>query len=297
MPPEYTPKNRVMPGLFPRRRRWAVLLIGLFSGCSTVVQKAGEAAEGSLFQERTTAVYANRTAGFQRRGVRVKRLRERKGGAESIAVTAEAFPTLRIRGGAPDTQGRFSLNSLEFFCSSLTGWNEFSLELSGTGELLPGAPGFTLRIGPPVESLDITQGKIRRDTRRLSGDQALTALRNRRERIRVLTEWMGCQTERRSFADQDAFADYWKPILFPELVSVKRRPAAWTEAGAVWRAGEGVKWNTVYTAGLLSEELRPVRDSGTLLRDWEEALGWIYLQYQWDDLIQSLAQEIIVTPQ
>jgi hypothetical protein len=64
-------------------------------------------------------------------------------------------------------------------------------------------------------------------------------------------------------------------------VSVKKRPSTWTNTGD-WTTAEDVKWNTSYTKNVFPEHLRTSRDSGALLRDWEEALSWLYFVYEWN---------------
>jgi hypothetical protein len=192
----------------------------------------------------------------------------------------------------PDGDGNFFLTSLDFLSSNLNGWNEFTIELSGTGTFIKYDNRASLVLHS-AETLDITGGKIRRNNNRITGDQALTALRNRQERILVLTEWfkeqlVASEQPVPSFAGSADFEKHWKPILFPELAKKKRRPPVWTKEDAVWVRGEDVRWNSVYTEKVFPEELRPVRNSGTLLRDWEEALSWIYFQFQWDRILSSL---------
>jgi hypothetical protein len=250
------------------------------AGCSTMVQKTGEVLDGSAFEETISAAYEN--AG----GIRFEEIR-RKSGKEFIAIRIETLPTLRLIGTIPDAEGRFSLTSLEFLCPNLKGWNEFSRELIGSGTFRSGGAERILRLDEGPEALDISSGKIRKESARITGDQALTALRNRQERIDVLAEWMNTLP-----ASQEDFEKHWKPILFPELVAAKKRPPNWTTEGAVWVRGEDVRWNTVYTGAFFPEELQPVRNSGTLLRDWEEAAAWIYLQYEWDRIMESLGKEI-----
>jgi len=88
----------------------------------------------------------------------------------------------------------------------------------------------------------------------------------------------------------DDFEKYWKPVLFPEMVSKRKRPAGWLQEGDVFLRSEDIRWNTGYTERVFSEELRPVRNSGTLLRDWEEALSWIYLEYEWESIKERLSR-------
>jgi hypothetical protein len=284
--------------VFPMMSAFLFFLLG-GAGCSTIMQKTGELLDGSAFEEKISAAYE---AG---EGIRFEQI-NRKNGEEFIAIRLEALPTLRLIGTVPDAEGHFSLSSLEFLCPNLKGWNEFSQELIGSGSFRSGGAERILRLTEPPEALDISGGKIRKGSARITGDQALTALRNRQERISVLAEWMKALPEptarqakelafrrgRAQGVDQKDFEERWKPILFPEIVAAKKRPQNWTTEGVVWVRGEDVRWNTVYTGALFPEELQPVRNSGTLLRDWEEAAGWIYLQYEWDRIMESLENEI-----
>jgi hypothetical protein len=284
----------------------AVFFWVLSAGCSTVVQKTGEVIDGSAFAEKKTAVY--RTGGKKQRwekppaagsgeGILVEKV-SRKNGEAFIAIRIEALPTLRLLGSEPDGEGNFALMSLEFLCPNLSGWNEFSRELSGNGffRVVEAETGeeAVLCLDGEAEVLDVTGGKIRRNSTRITGDQAVSALRNRQERISALAEWMKEMPVQGTgnYANQNEFEERWKPVLFPELVKAKVRPPEWTAEGAVWVRGEDVRWNTTYTGAVFPEELRTVRDSGTMLRDWEEAAAWVYLQYEWERIMESLMREV-----
>ncbi|GHV02507.1 hypothetical protein FACS189485_03080 [Spirochaetia bacterium] len=264
-----------------------LFLITILSGCSTLVEKSARVLDGSAFKEKVLWTYQEKP----KEGIRFSRIRE-KNGEEFIAVSGTAMPNLRFRGGLPDESGKFQLDSLYFLSPNLTGWNEFTLELSGSGIFTISGSGATLRFDMPVEKVSITAGKIRRDNNRITGAEAVSALSNRQERISALTEWMHAQNLTENFKDQNAFEKYWKPILLPELVSAKKRPADWSKENALWVTSDDIRWNTVYTQARFPEELHRIRDSGTLLRDWEEALPWIYFDYEWDALIASLNKDI-----
>jgi hypothetical protein len=268
----------------------------LAAGCVSLAEAGGRVLDGSAFAEKTLAVYREEP----KRGTRVDRLRD-KAGRESIVISIDPAPNLRIRCSPPDGEGNFFVSSLEFLSPNYSGWNEFTLELSGGGSFVEdgsgdGGQGAVLQLREPLETLDIQEGKIRRGSARLGGAAALTALRNRRERILVLTRWM---EERSSFSDTADLTDpadfeaYWKPLLFPELFKPKDRPAAWAETDTgEWILGEDIRWSVAYTQALLPEALWPVRNSGTLLRDWEEAAAWIRLEFEWDTIVKYLSRKI-----
>jgi hypothetical protein len=134
----------------------------------------------------------------------------------------------------------------------------------------------------------ITSGALRRDDTVIKGEEALGILRNRLNRIKVLTEWMAQSSYARPSATQKDFEDYWRALLLPETVPKKKRPARYSAENAALTAyTEGYRWNTAYTALLFptdeapdNAELAKMRDSGALLRDFDEAVLWIYVQYE-----------------
>jgi hypothetical protein len=95
--------------------------------------------------------------------------------------------------------------------------------------------------------------------------------------------------------DRNTFEQFWKPILFPELISRKKQPVGWQREGDQWKKAEDIRWNISYTERTFPELLRNIRNSGTMLRDWEEALDWIYLEYEWENIMELLSKEIVFT--
>ncbi|MDR2739175.1 MAG: hypothetical protein LBB68_05020 [Treponema sp.] len=272
----------------------SAILLTAGGSCVSIAETGGRLLDGSVFSEKKLASYREKPEG----GIFFDRVR-RKNGQEFITIRLDSMPNLRINGSLPDENGDFYLTSLDFLSPSVTGWNEFSMELSGNGNFAGGAaqPGAGLQLKGPVETLDINRGKIRRGNSRITGVQAITALHNRRERITAIVQWMKDQGGLPDFADQDEFENYWKPILFPEIVKAKLRPGAWTTTysgmeQSSWILGEDIKWNSVYTEAVFPEALRPVRNSGTLLRDWEEAAAWIYFEFEWERIVESLSEKI-----
>jgi hypothetical protein len=140
---------------------------------------------------------------------------------------------------------------------------EFSLEISGEGDVMPGG---LPRLRSSPEAGAIRGGKIRRKDTRLSGDEALGALEDRYERIKALAEWMRKEIPPSPGLKYRDFQSRWKSLLFPEPVPGTERPP-------------------VHKA--LPEELRPLRDSGVLERDWEECGEWVFLVYAWKNIFAA----------
>jgi len=263
----------------------------LFCTCTVLTEKSGQALEGTAFSEKTLERYA--TAGNE---LALRRVQYRRDG-EGWIFELKTWPTLKFH--CMETNGSFIPISCSFLAPALSGWNEFTMDLAGTGTITKTGENTLITALASVELIDISGGRIRRGDARLSGSEALAALRNRRDRIEALTEWMRGFTEstgeKPDFSGQKdrqkAFENYWKPILLPELCSAKKRPALYNEDGAQWVRSEDVRWNASYTALIFPEDLRILRDSGSLLRDWEEAASWIYLVYEWNAIIQIINRE------
>ena len=269
----------------------ALITLSLFCTGCVLMEKAGRALDGSAFVEKKTAAYRSSALAIQQMHGRA--------GEDSLIITVSSFPTIKIRGSAPNEQGEFTITSLDYLGSSPHGWNEYRLDLSGTGNLALDETSATLSITGEIETVGISSGRIRRYDTRITGNEALTSLRNRRERLITLAEWLNSpeNPDAKICDNQNQFEKYWKPILFPEIVSKKKRPAGWQREGDQWVRAEDIRWNTSYTERVFSEALRPIRDSGTMLRDWEESLDWIYVECEWNRITETLLGETTLQKQ
>ena len=262
-------------------------LVLLLTGCTSIIQKGGEVLEGSAFAAKPTAFYSSD-------GIELKEI-PGKDGESFIEITNSQWPGLALRGNAPASDGSFQLTGARILSTHVSGWNELNYELLGSGIFLSGQEaGGVLRIDETPERVQISSGRIRLKSRRLTGNTALVALRNRRERILSLTEWMGEWQEKTGnstyFDSQKKFDEYWKSLLFPELVSENKRPQNYLSINAgdaEWNRADGVKWKKTYTKSIFPEALWEFRNSGAMLRDWEEALPWIFMEYSWETIIST----------
>jgi len=269
-----------------------VILTFFIFNCVSLVEKTGQALDGSAFKFKTISAYSTSSKNNKQKPEIKISVVENKSKEKLITITIEEFPMLKLWGSYPDEKGAFSLTELEFLAGNTHGWNEYSLELMGTGNLKLGDTAvFKIE---EIESVQVTKGRIQRYDTRLTGNEALSALRNRRERIIAVTEWMASLSLAKG-QTVEQFEEYWQPVLFPEMVSKEKRPDGWIQDGDVFKNAENIRWNTGYTERKFPEELRIIRNSGTLLRDWEEALYWIYMAYEWENIVELLSREYILT--
>ena len=273
-----------------------VIFILLFSGCISVMEKAGRVIDGSASSEKKVSVYrANKLKGAAE-DMAVTVIKN-KMSQQSVLITFDKYPMMRLRGSMPDENGVFYLNSLEYLSGSVHGWNEYSMEILGAG-LLSFGETCVLEINGDIEQIQISSGRIQRYDTRITGAEALTSLRNRNERITATTLWMAelDAPGKQTINGIKGFEYFWKPILFPELVSKKKRPDGWLMEGDSFVKNEDIRWNTGYTERVFLKDLHPVRNSGTMLRDWEETLSWIYLTYEWENIKEILSNKTVLQP-
>jgi len=286
----FTEKNKDIELRTPCNSVYSVviLLVLLCVSCTTLVEKTGRVLDGSAFAEKKVAAY-------QSPALEIQQMRS-KAGEQSLLITLRRFPTMKIRGSSPNEQGEFTILSLDYLGGNPHGWNEYRLDLSGIGAITLGETTATLSIVDEIETVGISAGRIRRYDTRITGTEALTSLRNRHERILVLAEWLNSPDNPsvKSCANQKQFVQHWKPILFPEITPKKKRPALWQQEGDRWVRAEDIRWNASYTERVFPEVLRPIRDSGTMLRDWEEALDWIFIECEWPRITETLSGETVL---
>jgi len=267
----------------------------IYSACVSMVEKTGQVLDGSAFTEKKIAVYrafAQKAGSGKKTAVAEVTEVQNKAGGHSLIIALADYPAMKLRGSMPDGQGVFHLISLDYLGGNTHGWNEYRLDMFGTGSFIPDGQTAVLSVSRDIEGVQISAGRIHRFDTRITGNEALTSLRNRRERILSVAEWMNERESAPSGQSQDDFKKYWKPLLFPEMVSKKLRPINWQQEGDQRIRAESIHWNAGYTERNFPEPLREIRNSATLLRDWEEALAWIHLEYEWKRIKETLAGNI-----
>ena len=267
------------------------LLLFAVAGCVSVMDRTGKILDGSAFEEKRISRYRAREkdgAAFDMELLHV----ENKIGQRSLVISQKIFPAVQIRATEPNAQGIIHITSIDYLSGNTSGWNQYRFDLSGTGSCVLGDTQAVFSLNYDIEAIQISSGKIRFNDSTLIGSAAAENLRNRADRIEVLTEWMKDLDDSVQELDRKAFKEYWKPFLLPETCPRNKRPAEWQQPGDTFVKSEDIRWNTGYTERVFPEVLWQVRNSGTLLRDWEEAFEWIYLIYEWEMFVGMFSAEI-----
>jgi len=262
----------------------------LLNACVGIMEKTGQVLDGSAFKEKTISRYKASKKDGAPADIEMS-ITQNKSLEKFIIIALPDFPMMKLKGHYSD-EGVFSLNSLEYLAGNTHGWNEYTLVLLGEAIAIS-FENEAILSAIDFEKIQISKGRIHRYDSRITGNDALTALRNRKDRVSATVSWMKSVQNVPELSSLDDFDEHWKPILFPEMVSKKKRPKDWLQENDIYKRADDINWNSGYTERTFSEELRPVRDSGTMLRDWEEALPWMYMEYKWENILKLFTNEII----
>ena len=246
------------------------LACGACAAVNGVVERGGRLIEGSQREFKSASHWRH----LGENSVELRLGTDRTTGARGILFMTAALPWLRFYGTEPDAQGLFYLTKVHFLAGNYGGWQEYDADAAGRGRLRlfdENYGAFTLL--DTVERGEIRGGKIRRESVRLLDTRARDALRARDERIAYLTGWMREYAAGfgAAFQKQDAFEAWWRPKLLPKNASERR------------------------AAPRLPELLQEGRAADALEADWYEASTWIYIDYDWNKIMDILRKEYIVT--
>jgi hypothetical protein len=247
--------------LLRRKRVFLIVCLGaVLTSCSTLVEKGGEALNGEAFKYKQLALYRGGSKGSY---VEAELVKNKKDGEKGLLMSAEEYPGFVLNLSTPGVKNGVIFNSVKILTSSVYGWNEISLQLLGAALFSPSFDGETavFSIETMPERVEIVSGELRYNENHLSGEESLTQLKKRRERILYLCQWMKDyehkwpRREPPESAEEkrdeiNYFADYWRPL------SLKEGP-------------------------------KELLANNGLDRDWNEAAAWIYYEYNWETVLKK----------
>jgi len=193
-----------------------------------------------------------------------------------------------------------SLEEMHWFSNWSGGWTE--AQFAATGELLLRPNGqmwglsvVTLpRLGDPVSAA------IRYYDNYLTGERAVEEFTRRWDRILAVVtlleqklpeRWFGYTFPQRhsgSPSQSPSFQVKVGKFLFPELYGYTNPPSP----GYRTIRSESISWNVDYTEANFPENLREIRNSGTMLRDFDECLRLWRLAFCSDELWSHGIEEV-----
>ncbi len=223
-----------------------------------------------------------------------------RGGISTFRIRGDELGGATLTGEARPQGGGWSLEiaRLDFFSNWAEGWTEATFAAEGELELRPAGASWVLEVHNQPTIENPISASIRLYGDYFEGDKALALLAHRWDRIQAADELL-----KQKFPD--AWYDYSEPrkirfwwdlfarrvanfqqgvrtFLFPELYGYPKTSPS-TDGGPFVRA-ESIGWDTNYTKAQFPENLRAIRDSGTMYRDFEESASLWRLDFSWEAL-------------
>ena len=218
------------------------------------------------------------------------------------------IPGITLHGEIEETEEGFSfyITKIRMFTNWPQGWTDAYYEASGHIVFQEQNDQWTAETTDTFELWDILKGEIRYYDAYFRGDEGLWKVKNRIDRIRKLNRFFKDEIGLPLFyPDKKGFAQELVPFLFPEAEKTfngKERKMLFSETNLLYDQSEGERfeggglfWNTEYSQNILPEQLIPLRNSGTLWRDFEEASGLIYSLYNLEYIVNDWMEGKIFT--
>jgi hypothetical protein len=191
----------------------------------------------------------------------------------------------------------FDIKKLRFYTSWVNGWTEGEYNAIGKLKFHSGDGGAHCTVIDKFEIGEIEKGTIRFYDDFLMGEKGLDAVRNRFDRIQAVNSYLKTKGFREFYnhawldkkPDRISFKSGTLKFLFPELAinsALTGKDVSSdlkiTNPLKEISLKETVAWNKLYTQKTFPDNLKEVRNSGTMLRDYEEALKLFYMDYNMD---------------
>lgn len=192
------------------------------------------------------------------------------------------------------------IDRLDWFNTWHDGYTKATFSMIGTLKFIQnGGIGF-LSVVDNLSIEHVTEGKLNYRGVNLYGDQAVDQIQRRWDRIFTTVQFLDERLNSESFDQRKllknrqkgeitSFEDAMVRVLFPEVFEYIDS----NEMGSTnYIRGEGIFWDIDYSDNNIPDNLREIRNSGTLYRDYEESPEMFYLAYIWNSLWHSKIPEV-----
>ncbi len=204
----------------------------------------------------------------------------------------------------------FNINSIKYLSNWPNGWTQGESEASGIIVLNKDENGWKVNIKENFEIWEVIKGEIRYNDNYYRRESGLKKVKNRMKRINAAVEFLKNQ----DFVEYPEFFGHVKfntaygksvkkaiqPFLFPETIGFGKLksknqlpvnyqiPLKQKDDLAI---GAGFIWRKSYTDAFFPDYLRELRNTGTLWRDFEEAMHLFYMLFNIDYYFKTVLQD------
>jgi hypothetical protein len=226
-------------------------------------------------------------------------------GTVSVQINGDSIKGATVVGTAQQISDgwKLSLAEVRWFNNWPNGWTEARFAATGVLQLRQNGLDWTLSVVAPPQLGDATAASIRRNDDYATGERGLKAFSNRWARIRVTVTLLEQKLSKQWFdyattpsqgraKQSESFENAAGIFLFPELYGHDTLQSG--EHRTV--RAESINWNLDYTDANFPDSLREVRNSGSMLRDFEECIDLWRLAFCWNELWNHRIEEATFVP-
>jgi hypothetical protein len=211
---------------------------------------------------------------------------------KGVRITGEAF----IR---EDGSWIFHTDVLEWFSNWHKGWTRARFGMTGSFLLKPAGDSRKIEILEFPRIISVLEGQVRYREKRYYGDRSRDIISRRWTRASAASSYIRNTLNLSSYPfiitgegyDSKEFRKDLERLLFPEVYGYGAAfppPPYWEGPEDRYVEKEEVLWDRSYSRTYIPPELQPVRDSGTLFRDYWECSGFFILGSTWDLLWEEI---------
>lgn len=211
----------------------------------------------------------------------------------------------------PDGKGSYALeaSSLHWFSNWNDGWTEASFEYACRLTLTQAEAGWKISVVESPLPGEPMSASIRYRDAVLDQQSAIKHFCNRWDRIRATASFLKGREPANGMVENAAYPAFRlkkdksgssffgrnSKLLFPEIYGYASVEEKERYRGSKKAEAEDIKWNLAYTEDTFPENLREIRDTGTMFRDWEESAELFYLATWHDEMLESAARNSIIS--
>lgn len=276
------------------------LVVLIISGCSTLEAKYDSETAYEIFKD------SKKTESILK--VKIDKKGNKFGELSSKLIS----PAVIIGEVIEDQTGdiNFIINSIKYLSNWPNGWTQGESEASGIIIFNKEDKGWGVNIKEDFEIWEATKGEIRYYDEYYRKESGLKKVNNRMKRINAVIEFL----KKQEFVELPEFFGHVKfnsaygkslkntirPFLFPETMGIdklKRKNLFPVDYNIpIMQKGDlifksGIFWRKSYTDSFFPDYLRELRNSGTLWRDYEEAIHLFYMLYNMDYYFKNVLQD------
>lgn len=221
-------------------------------------------------------------------------IRKDKNGKEITVLSSKVIEPIFFSGNLKtDSSGdmEFDISSINFFTNWEGGWTEGEGSVNAKLIFYKENDRYRCKVLENYEFFEITKGSLRFQDQYYYDEKGLNSVKHKFDRIVAVNDFLKTREDAPDFFRNSTFLNdganshklKTKEILFPEFfpnsIIYKSKEYEPKDPSSDLSIAETIVWNKIYTKKIMPENLRPIRDSGSMYRDFEETANLLFAEY------------------